>query len=478
MSSLSSATPKEQPKEKPTLPVNFAKVLQENHSDLRKYLSLQELIPLLRKLELLTEEEWDEISHKQLTRQQKIDYLVQLLPRKGEHAYEKFVTCLELEKEHSAHMELAEKIKETAAKLTEGIQLLSTNTYEEDPNMDMVVEMMTETLKSSNNTWQASPEVLQFQKLLEYANGLHGSQLTLEFNTQILAKHYREVRRILRNIKTHLKQDADYIHRNLDAASEESDYTFSRDSSCQTLHKYPIPCSTLSNEDLHESVMRESSSSTSTADETDDEHLNTVVELDEESQAVFRSNTALLNSGNIQRPESWPAYKKRRAAKTISQASKQFSEEQFSEELCRIDNRLPEDATDNVAATDVEISLDQEEFSCNIFAGYLLKEGNSEMSRKRYFTLTKEFLFYSKSEQDSRPLGMIPLIDLKLERKKKTTFEVINKRASLIKVKKPAKKHVQCYRAISLKASSEAEMMTWINKIEDAIRELRTQYRT
>ena len=121
----------EQPKEKPTLPVNFAKVLQENHSDLRKYLSLQELIPLLRKLELLTEEEWDEISHKQLTRQQKIDYLVQLLPRKGEHAYEKFVTCLELEKEHSAHMELAEKIKETAAKLTEGIQLLSTNTYEE-----------------------------------------------------------------------------------------------------------------------------------------------------------------------------------------------------------------------------------------------------------------------------------------------------------------------------------------------------------
>ena len=118
---------------------------------------------------------------------------------------------------------------------------------------------------------------MQFQKLLEYANGLHGSQLTLEFNTQILAKHYREVRRILRNIKTHLKQDADYIHRNLDAASEESDYTFSRDSSCQTLHKYPIPCSTLSNEDLHESVMRESSSSTSTADETDDEHLNTVV---------------------------------------------------------------------------------------------------------------------------------------------------------------------------------------------------------
>ena len=111
------------------MPVNFAKVLQENHSDLRKYLSLKELIPLLRKLELLTAEEWDEISLRQQTQQQKVDYLVQLLPRKGEHAYEKFLTCLELEKEHSGHVELAEKIKETAAKLT--VQLISTNACEE-----------------------------------------------------------------------------------------------------------------------------------------------------------------------------------------------------------------------------------------------------------------------------------------------------------------------------------------------------------
>jgi len=111
------------------LPVDFAKVLQENHSDLRKYLSLQELIPLLRKSELLTAEEWDEISLRQQTQQQKVDYFVQLLPRKGGHAYEKFLTCLELEKEHSGHVELAEKIKETAAKLT--VQLMSTNACEE-----------------------------------------------------------------------------------------------------------------------------------------------------------------------------------------------------------------------------------------------------------------------------------------------------------------------------------------------------------
>ena len=115
--------------ENPTLSVSFAKVLQENHSDLRQYLSLQELIPLLRKFELLTTEEWDEISghHKQLTQQQRVDYLVKLLPRKGEHAYEKFVTCLESEKEHSAHLELAKKMKETVVKLAEIKTLAKSN---------------------------------------------------------------------------------------------------------------------------------------------------------------------------------------------------------------------------------------------------------------------------------------------------------------------------------------------------------------
>jgi len=98
--------------------MNFDRVLQEHHSDLRQCLSLRELIPMLRKHELLTKEEWEEISCKQLTHQKRIDYLVQLLPRKGEHAYEKFITCLESEKEHPSHMELAVKMKRTATELT------------------------------------------------------------------------------------------------------------------------------------------------------------------------------------------------------------------------------------------------------------------------------------------------------------------------------------------------------------------------
>jgi len=41
---------------------------------------------------------------------QSIDRLVQILPRKGESAYAKFVSCLESESEHPAHQELADKL--------------------------------------------------------------------------------------------------------------------------------------------------------------------------------------------------------------------------------------------------------------------------------------------------------------------------------------------------------------------------------
>ena len=92
--------------------MNFAKLLREHHSDLRKYLNVQELIPLLRKWDLLTAEEWEEISGKQ-TRLQKIDQLIQILPQKGELSYMKFIDCLESEDEHPAHKELAIKLKDT-----------------------------------------------------------------------------------------------------------------------------------------------------------------------------------------------------------------------------------------------------------------------------------------------------------------------------------------------------------------------------
>lgn len=75
-------------------------------------MNIRQLIPLLRKQELLTAEEWEEISGKQ-TRSQEIDQLIQILPQKGERAHLKFIDCLESEDEHPAHKELAAKLKKT-----------------------------------------------------------------------------------------------------------------------------------------------------------------------------------------------------------------------------------------------------------------------------------------------------------------------------------------------------------------------------
>ena len=97
---------------KPTAATSFAEVLREHHSDLRAFLNLDELIPLLRKQELLTSEEWENILGKQ-TRLQKIDQLIRILPQKGESAFLKFMKCLESEREHPAHKELAAMLKKT-----------------------------------------------------------------------------------------------------------------------------------------------------------------------------------------------------------------------------------------------------------------------------------------------------------------------------------------------------------------------------
>ncbi|XP_065907298.1 uncharacterized protein [Dysidea avara] len=305
--------------------VNFERILQKHHSDLRKSLGLEELIPLLREFDLLTKEEWDALSNKQTTQNQKIDFLVGLLPRKGEHAYTNFVTCLESEKEHPAHQELADQLRGTAAKLAESQQQIPIITYEVHSEefktkTDTVYDKVTEALKSgleelntciqkleernaaleeellvkdkrieglSQSDYQASPEVANFQKLMEYVNWSQnslGKQLRMDFNTQILTEHYRCTRSILREVKRYLAQDVDRARHNIELASEESDARSrassidvrSRASSMESqvskpnlallqLRKHTVK---LVEEDIKESLAVES---TSSADEADDE---------------------------------------------------------------------------------------------------------------------------------------------------------------------------------------------------------------
>ena len=94
--------------------VNLARLLQEHHIDLRESLNIPALIPLLRKQELLTVEEWEEMGKQ--NRFQNVDQLIQILPQKGEQAYLKFISCLESENEHPAHKELALKLKKTRSR--------------------------------------------------------------------------------------------------------------------------------------------------------------------------------------------------------------------------------------------------------------------------------------------------------------------------------------------------------------------------
>ena len=69
---------------------------------------------MLRKQELLTVEEWEQIGKQ--SRSLQIDQLIRILPQKGEMACSKFICCLESEKEHPAHKELAVKLKRTEAR--------------------------------------------------------------------------------------------------------------------------------------------------------------------------------------------------------------------------------------------------------------------------------------------------------------------------------------------------------------------------
>ena len=119
----------------------------------------------------------------------------------------------------------------------------------------------------------------KFQKLLEYANGPHGSQLALDVNTQMVVKAYQDTQNTLRSVKEHLKEDIEYIRRTVDSTSEESDCRVSFMESCLSspVYKDPIPCSTLSSEEFLETTLRKSLAidvaAISSADETDEECL-------------------------------------------------------------------------------------------------------------------------------------------------------------------------------------------------------------
>ena len=128
---------------------DFAKILRlVHHADFRETLNVQALIPLLGKYNLLTEEERQEIMQFKRTDCEKIDHLVHILPRKGKYAYQQFIKCLESEKEHLSHPELAQELKKTAEKL----KAQQLQPFQLDTDSKTAVERHTQVICSCTHT--------------------------------------------------------------------------------------------------------------------------------------------------------------------------------------------------------------------------------------------------------------------------------------------------------------------------------------
>ena len=88
----------------------FEELLMKYNSELMKSLNVNSLLPHLQCEQLLTSAEVDFLISTQKTNYDKKQYLLSILPSKGENAYERFVRCLSQDTEHSGHADLVKKL--------------------------------------------------------------------------------------------------------------------------------------------------------------------------------------------------------------------------------------------------------------------------------------------------------------------------------------------------------------------------------
>ena len=98
-------------------PSKQEKILAHCHPRIRNSLDIQAILPHLNQQDLLTSDERDILlQNSHSTRCNKIDHLLQWLPRKGEDALERFIQCLRSSSEGTGHRELATLLAEEAAR--------------------------------------------------------------------------------------------------------------------------------------------------------------------------------------------------------------------------------------------------------------------------------------------------------------------------------------------------------------------------
>ena len=96
------------------LPTNLNKILQQHRQEIVSTIHPSTLLPLLLRKKLVTEEEFREISDDlgRLSDGQRNGKLLDIVAKKGAHAFDLFVSALKEEEKHLGHESLAKKLEE------------------------------------------------------------------------------------------------------------------------------------------------------------------------------------------------------------------------------------------------------------------------------------------------------------------------------------------------------------------------------
>ena len=101
------------------LPASHNKILQQHRQEIVSTIHPNTLLPLLLSKKLVTDEEFHEISDdcSRLSDGQRNGKLLDIVAKKGAHAFDLFVSALKEEEKHLGHESLAKILEEEKAKL-------------------------------------------------------------------------------------------------------------------------------------------------------------------------------------------------------------------------------------------------------------------------------------------------------------------------------------------------------------------------
>ena len=92
------------------LDAGLRNIFQSEQSDITLTIQLSHLLPFLRKMRLVTEPEFQQLSNEKESDSEKNGKLIRIIIGKGKDAYDLFIEALQEEQEHLGHSSLAKKL--------------------------------------------------------------------------------------------------------------------------------------------------------------------------------------------------------------------------------------------------------------------------------------------------------------------------------------------------------------------------------